>query len=126
MPGFHHNLLGIGEFCDADCKVLFTKTSVTIFDNKGEPVITVWRDKNGPKLRNISLLPNEDDSPVPNQAKHTTLGVYNTYDLPSVSALVRYFHAASGYPLRSTLMNGIKAVNYASYLGLTYNIAARY
>ena len=40
MPGFHHNLLGIGEFCDTDCKVLFTKTRVTIFDKKGEPVIT--------------------------------------------------------------------------------------
>ena len=34
MPEFHHNLLEIGEFCDADCKVLFTKTSITIFDKK--------------------------------------------------------------------------------------------
>ena len=28
LPGFHHNLLGIGGFFDIDCKVLFTKTSV--------------------------------------------------------------------------------------------------
>ena len=61
-PGIQHNLLGIGEFFDADCKVLFTKTMATIFDKKGEPVITGWRDNNGPKLWNISLLPNEDDS----------------------------------------------------------------
>ena len=35
MPIFHHNLLGIGEFCGADCKVLFTKTSVTVFYKEG-------------------------------------------------------------------------------------------
>ena len=50
MPGFHYNLMGFGEFFDADFKVLFTKTGVTIFDNKGEPVLTGWRDNNGPKL----------------------------------------------------------------------------
>ena len=69
MPGFHHNLIGIGEFCDADCKVLFIKTSVNVFDKKGHPVITGWRDKNGPKLWNISLLPNDYDSPVRNQSE---------------------------------------------------------
>ena len=89
MPGFQHNLLGIGEFFDADCKVVFTKTSVTIFDKKGEPVITGWRYNNGPKSWNISLLPNEDDAPVKNQAGHTTLGVYSAYDLPSVAAFVQ-------------------------------------
>ena len=40
MPGFQHNLMEIGEFCDADCKALFTITSINIFDKKGEPVIT--------------------------------------------------------------------------------------
>ena len=89
MPGFHHNLLGIGEFCDADCKVLFTKTSVTIFDKKWGLLITCWRENNGPKLWNVSLLPNGDDSPVRNQEEQTTLGVYIAYDLPYVAALVR-------------------------------------
>ena len=35
MPGFHYKPMGIGEFFDAYCKVLFTKTSVAIFDKKG-------------------------------------------------------------------------------------------
>ena len=64
MPGFHDNQMGIGEFCDVYCKVLLTKTSVTIFEKKWEPVITYWKYNNGPKLWNISLLPNEYDSPV--------------------------------------------------------------
>ena len=49
MPGLHYNLMRISEFFDADCKVLFTKTSVKIFDKKGGPVITGWRENNGPK-----------------------------------------------------------------------------
>ena len=101
MPGFHDNLLGIGEFCDAECKVPFTKTVVNIFYKKGEPVITGWSDNNGPKLWNISLSHNEDDSRVSNQAEQTTLGVYSAYDLPPVAALVRYFHAATGYSVIS-------------------------
>ena len=112
MAGFHHNLMGTSEFCDAYCKFLFTETRVTIFDTKWEPVITVWRDNNGTKLWNISLLPNEDDSPVRNNAEQTTLGVYIAYDHPSVGDLVRCFHAAAGYPVRSTWLNAIKAGNY--------------
>ena len=69
MPGFHYNVMGIGEFCDTDCKDLFSKTTVHIFDNKGDPVITFWRENNGPKLWNIYLLTNEDDSPVRNNLK---------------------------------------------------------
>ena len=118
--------MGIGGFCYGYCNVLFTKTSVSVFDKKGEPVITWWRDKNGPKLWNISLLPNEDDSHVSNQEEHTTLGVYSAYDLPSVAALVRYFHAAAGYPGISTWLNSIKASNYESWPGLTYNNVSRY
>ena len=68
---------------------------VTNFDKKGGAVIIGWRDKNGPKLWNISLLPNEDDSPGRNQSEQTTLVVYRAYDLPYVAALVRYFHAAA-------------------------------
>ena len=125
MPGFHHNLLGIGEFFYADCKFLFTKTSVTIFDKKGDPVISGWRDNKGPKSWNIYLLPNEDDSPVQNQSKQTTIGVYSAYDIPSVAALVRYFHASAGYPVISTCLNAIKADKYASWPGRTYNNSAR-
>ena len=126
MPGFHHNLMGIGEFCDADCNVLFTKTSVTIFDKKGEPVITGWWDNNGPKWWNISLLPNEDDYPVINKSEQTMIEVYIAYDIPSVSALVSYFHEAAEYTVRSTWLNAIKSGNYASWPGLTYNNASRY
>ena len=72
------------------------------------------------------MIPNEDDSPGRNRAEHTTLGVYSAYELPSVAALVRYFHAYTGYPVISTWLNAIKAGNYMSWTGLTYNNEARY
>ena len=87
---------------------------VTIFDNKWEPIITGWMDNNVPKLWNIYLLPNEYDSPGRNRAEQTMLGAYISYDLPSVAALVRHFHAAVGYQSRSTWLNTIKADNYVS------------
>ena len=31
MPNLHHNLMGIGPLCDHGCRVLFEKTTVTVF-----------------------------------------------------------------------------------------------
>ena len=42
-----------------------------------------------PKIWNVSLFPNEDESPMYNQVEQTMLGVYIAYDPPSVAALVR-------------------------------------
>ena len=49
MPTFSHNLMGICQFCDADCTVQYTKTDVTIFDPEGDPLVKGWRDP-GTKL----------------------------------------------------------------------------
>ena len=43
-----------------------------------------------------------------------------------MKSLVRYFHAASGLPVRSTWLDTIKASNFASWPGLTYQDAAKY
>ena len=32
MSAFKHNLIGIGGLCDADCKVLFSKHTVVVYD----------------------------------------------------------------------------------------------
>ena len=70
----------------------------------------------------MSLLPSEDDL-RPFTGTHTvskaSLAVFSAYDLPSVDALVRYFHAAAGFPVRDTWLKAIKAGNYRSWPGLT-------
>ena len=40
-----------------------------------------------------------------------TLAAYSAYDLPSVAALIKYFHAEEGYPVRSTWLKEIGAGN---------------
>eukprot|EP00804_Cyclotella_cryptica_P022924 CCRYP_018758-RA/>CCRYP_018758-RA protein AED:0.17 eAED:0.24 QI:0/0/0/1/0.5/0.33/3/0/705 len=50
----------------------------------------------------------------------------NAHDLPSVSALVHYLHAAAGFPVKSTWLAAIKAGNFASWPGLTYTNASNF
>ena len=43
-----------------------------------------------------------------------------------MEALVRYMHAAAGFPVRSTWLRAIKNGNLNSWPGLTYNNASKY
>ena len=55
MYGSKHNLLGIGNLCDKDCRVIFTKHSVIIYDRNNKPIFKGWRETSGAKLWRISL-----------------------------------------------------------------------
>ena len=53
----------------------------------------------------MSIIPNPEDVPFisSSPASHkTSLQAFSAYDLPSVEALVRYFHAAAGFPVCNT------------------------
>ena len=45
------------NICDKDCKVLFTKDSVSIYDSNDQPFLKGWRETSGAKLWRISLRP---------------------------------------------------------------------
>ena len=111
MEGFHENLIGIGPICDAKYSVLFDDDVVTIISPTGTPVLTGWREGSGHKLWCMSLQPYADDVTThidkPGVSK-VSLAAFSAYDLPSVEALVRYFHAAAGYSVRN---NWLKAIN---------------
>ena len=47
-------------------------------------------------------------------------------DLPSTNALIRYYHATAGSPVKATWLTAIKHGNYSTWPGLTYALAARY
>jgi hypothetical protein len=47
-------------------------------------------------------------------------------DLPSVGALVRFYHACLSFPVKQTWLDAIKAGNCNLFDGLTYANAARY
>ena len=127
MPGFRHTLIGVGPLCDADCTVTFTRAEVIVRDARGIPVLTGWREHSGPRLLIIALQPDEENLPkIPNTEHRTTLEACSAYDLPSVEALIRYFHAAEGYSVRSTWLTAISAGNYSYWPGLTLVNATKY
>ena len=43
-----------------------------------------------------------------------------------MEALVKYFHAAAGFPVKDTWLRAIKNNNYGSWPGLTYENARKY
>ena len=103
MPGFLHTLIGVGLLCDSECTVTFTRAAVIVRDARGIPVLAGWREHSGPRLYRIALQTGEENLPtMPHTENRTTLEAYSAYDLPSVEALIRYVHAAAGYPVRST------------------------
>ena len=111
------SLIVIGPIYDAKYSILFNDDAVTIISPTGTPVLTGWRENSGHQLWRMSLLPDEDDvatyidTPGVSQV---FLAAFSVYDLPSVEALVRYFHAAAGYPVRDTWL---KAINSFSAMG---------
>ena len=79
----------------------------------------MWSGLGNLPLRESSVL-------VPHDANRTTLEAYIAYDLPSIGALIRYFHATAGYPVRSTWLKVIGAGNYSTCPGLTLANATKY
>ena len=122
MPEFQETLLGIGPICDAGYTVIFLDSDVIIQDKKGNAILSGWRDPEGAKLWYFNLLPEEEELPTPSLAprNQATLAAFSAYDLPSVEALIRYFHAAAGFPVRDTWLRAINAGNFASWPGLTH------
>ena len=57
---------------------------------------------------------------------HTYLQAFSAYDLTSVEALIRYFHAAAVFPVRDTWMKTIQAGNFRSWPGLTLKNTTKY
>ena len=63
---------------------------------------------------------------MPNNADRTNLRAYIAYYLPSMEALVRYFHAAVGFPVRTTWLKAVKVGNYCTWTGLTLDNPTSY
>ena len=111
---------------DASCNVTFTKHAVNIYSPTGTTIITGWRETTGPRLWRMSIMSNPSDMPLlQDDHKTTALQAFSDYDLPGVEALIRYFHAAAGLPVRDTWLKAIKTGNFASWAGLTYQNSAK-
>ena len=90
-------------------------------------MLTGWREASGPRLCRIALQPGEANLPIlAHTATMATLSAYSAYGLPSVAALIHYFHAAAGYPFRSTCLKAINTGKYSTWPGLTLANTTKY
>ena len=131
MPGFTNNLISIGKLCDADCSAYFNKTAVTIFNCDGLPILHGYRETTGARLWRFNITATTPQAVAATAAHHpasppTAEAAKRAYDLPSTPALIEFLHAAAGYPVKSTWLAAIKAGNYTTWPGLTYELAAKY
>jgi hypothetical protein len=64
MPSFPHTLIGLGPFADLGCKIVFTKTAVSVIHPDGHSILEGWRKHNGPWLWRFPLKPTKpSDAP---------------------------------------------------------------
>ena len=100
---------------------------MTVFSKDNKNILLKgWRDTAGAKIWRFSLRP--EDNPVSSIHSYTPTppSALNAHDLPSVGALVRYLHTATGFPVKSTRLAATKAGNFSTWPGLTYTNASRY
>ena len=59
------------------------------------------------------------------QVFHRGFSANSACSLPSISALIKYHHATARFPVKETWCQAIKQVNYATWSGLTTELARR-
>jgi hypothetical protein len=172
---FNYTLIGLGPFANQGCKLVFDKTSGTVYNPDGYPILNGWQDIDGPRLWQFPLtvpppLPSHlpplaplagglsatmaADLPHPSQGFQATSAAgediqveylreatqsmataahasstpckLQTLDLPSIGALVSFYHACLGFPVKQTWLDAIKAGNCDTFNGITYSNVARY
>ena len=106
--------------------MIYDKHAVHVLDETSNVLLKGWREPTGSRLWRFSLRSGRhqlspDNSPPAPAPPPPTLAANNAYDMPSVKALVRFLHAAAGFPVKSTWLAAIKAGNYATWPGLTYD-----
>ena len=112
--------------CDANFTGTFTKHAVNIYSTNGTPIVTGWHEITGPRLWSMSIMPNPVNMPpLPDNHKTTTPQAFSAYDLPSVEAIIRYFHVAAGFSVHDTWLKAIKSGNFALWPGSTYHNSSK-
>ena len=103
--------------------MIYDRVTVIFLSPTCKVILREWWEVTGARLWRLSLLsdaqtgwyegyqPPAHTSPTPKANK--------PYNIPSVAALIKYFHAAAGFPLKLTWLADIKDGNYALWPVLT-------
>ena len=131
LPGLRqHSLLSVGKFSDAGYTTVFHPhgKGLTVhkphsfkLKTRSEPVLQGWRDSMG--LWRVSPEhPLERENGQPRYIEAAA----NVYNLPSIAQVIKYHHAAAGFPTKDTWVKAIKAGFYVSWPGLIAEAASKH
>jgi hypothetical protein len=131
------SLLSVSKFIDANYIAIFDKDEVKIFDaNNTEitvsraailrgwrcPDTKLWRIplvKHVTNANTDTILCDRPPSEFLPERPPPTEAVANVYELKTQPELIRYYHAAVGFPTKPTWVTAIKNRQFASWPGLT-------
>ena len=121
LPSLAQNsLISVPKLADARYTTIFHPKSqgVTVhrsdtisISQKRKPVLQGCRDIDG--LWRLSC------SKKPDPVSQQTESASNVYSLPMIGAVIRYLHAAAGFPVKDTWIQAIKNGHYISWPGVT-------
>ena len=100
---------------DRGAEVHSDDTVSFVFKDKAH--LQAWRDIKGMWQVTIPQASQKDAKQAIKTAVHEV--VNNVYELPSTQQVVRFLHAALGFPVKSTLIKAINHGNLATFPGLT-------
>ena len=123
VPGMKQKaLLSVGTLADNNYTTVFLpgRQGVDIYHANDvnispakSPVLQGWRD-----CRGLWMVPLDDNKSV-SQELDVAKTAMNVYELPSTKEVVRFLHAALGYPTKATLLTAAQHGNLVTFPGLT-------
>jgi hypothetical protein len=134
-----NSLLSTSKLADANYITIFTKDEVKVIDGetsslniKGDvvmqgwrcPMTKLWRVPLTNKMSNINmdtaLLSKTATELILKKRPHSEQDMVNSvYELPSTEQVIAWYHAAAGYPTKSTWIKAIDAGFFATWPMLT-------
>ena len=145
VPGINTaTLISTGKLADANYISIFDEEEVNVYDANNTVVTTTqgsvlrgYRDKNEgvyriPLVKDVknintdTIIVNAPPSSLLHKQppKHETIN--NVYELRTKEEIIRFYHAAAGYPTKRTWIRAVARGHYASWPGLTTTAIQRH
>jgi len=145
-PGIDKTLLiSTVKFAEAGYTTIFDHNEVNIYDQRDTSItasrpaiLRGWREPGTNELWRIPLVPvvrnNNTDTiivkrPPSEYLPHCPLpseAIHNVYELKTQPELIRYLHAAAGFPTKPTWYKAVKNGQFVSWPGLTAAAVAKH
>ena len=105
------NLISVGQLCDDGCTVTFTANKANVIKNN-QTIMSAHRNhNNGMWIYNFHQQQAQQITESPR--------MNNLYEITKASELVKYLHAAAGFPVVATWIKAIQNNQFATWPGLT-------